>query len=283
MKNTNKNLMFATILILVLAVFAPQIKDLTGKIIDETSCDTIGERNNDLQLYCDLSYTPQPQKLDGSSCDNDFECISDVCQDDVCRPGLDFGDTDTGIDPDDEDGGSGSTNTGSSGGDRDPEWRATAGFCLSNWTCTKYTACVAGKKTRTCTDINDCEEPYAKPAEQMLCAPLIVPTCNDGILNQGEEEPDCGGPCEACATCFDNIQNCHGQQCEDEIDCGGPCMPCKHALPLILAIITGILVIILIILGIWYFKIRKTGDLIAENIEQFTGEEITKPKEPLRI
>lgn len=49
-------------------------------------------------------------------------------------------------------------------------------------------------------------------------------SCEDGILNQGEEKIDCGGPCEtACPTCFDKVKN----QKEVEVDCGGPCQPCQ--------------------------------------------------------
>lgn len=33
------------------------------------------------------------------------------------------------------------------------------------------------------------------------------PTCNDGIKNQGEEEIDCGGPCEKKCESMPNIQN----------------------------------------------------------------------------
>jgi len=44
-------------------------------------------------------------------------------------------------------------------------------------------------------------------------------TCVDGVLNQGEENVDCGGPCAACPTCSDGIQN----QGEQGFDCGGPC------------------------------------------------------------
>ncbi|MDT0606663.1 hypothetical protein [Croceitalea rosinachiae] len=50
-------------------------------------------------------------------------------------------------------------------------------------------------------------------------------TCNDGILNNGETEIDCGGPnCQPCTvtvnpTCTDGIQN--GD--EAGIDCGGSC------------------------------------------------------------
>jgi len=75
-----------------------------------------------------------------------------------------------------------------------------------------------------------------------------VPTCSDGIQNQGEARVDCGGPCNACPptcsdgeknqdetgvdcggticgacpTCDDNIQN----QGERGVDCGGPCSAC---------------------------------------------------------
>jgi len=58
------------------------------------------------------------------------------------------------------------------------------------------------------------------------------PTCNDGMLNQGEFELDCGGPCDPCpsqllvGTCIDGIKN----QGEEEIDCGGPCDSCKEKL-----------------------------------------------------
>lgn len=48
------------------------------------------------------------------------------------------------------------------------------------------------------------------------------PSCSDGIMNQGETGIDCGGPCQACGTCSDGIQN----QGETGIDCGGPCSPC---------------------------------------------------------
>lgn len=51
-----------------------------------------------------------------------------------------------------------------------------------------------------------------------------IPTCTDGIKNQGEISIDCGGPCSACPTCNDGIQN----QGEEDIDCGGPCNPCEE-------------------------------------------------------
>jgi len=52
---------------------------------------------------------------------------------------------------------------------------------------------------------------------------LALETCFDGIMNQGETNVDCGGPCGSCSNCNDGIQN----QGEVEIDCGGPCSPCS--------------------------------------------------------
>jgi len=62
------------------------------------------------------------------------------------------------------------------------------------------------------------------------------PTCNDGILNQGEDRIDCGGPCPPCPTCSDKIQNCHRMSdgtiiCEEGIDCDGPCPRCEIVIP----------------------------------------------------
>ena len=57
--------------------------------------------------------------------------------------------------------------------------------------------------------------------------PPPIPTCSDGIQNQGETQVDCGGPCPPCPvleTCNDGIQN----QNETGIDCGGVCPPCNN-------------------------------------------------------
>ena len=54
------------------------------------------------------------------------------------------------------------------------------------------------------------------------CIPSLA-SCNDEIQNQGEDDVDCGGPCDACPSCNDEIQN----QDEDEVDCGGPCDACQ--------------------------------------------------------
>ena len=171
----------------------------------------------------------------------------------------------------------------SNGGGRSPSWRGSSGVCVSNWTCTEWTACISDKKTRTCTDINDCqlEEPiYGKPSEEMLCQLSPTPTCTDGILNQNEENVDCGGVCEPCKTCDDGILNCHEGICEEGIDCGGPCMPCSwwkasKSPTFWIIFTTGILTIILLLLGFWYFKLRSSAQDIGD---KFTEQEFFKLK-----
>ena len=122
-------------------------------------------------------------------------------------------------------------------------------ICEELWDCTDWGACLpSGIQTRTCNDLAECGTEFRKPFESMdceyvgTCFDLIknchqdlceigvdcggpcsaCPTCFDGIQNQGETGIDCGGPCPICRTCFDGIQN----QGETGIDCGGPCPAC---------------------------------------------------------
>lgn len=58
-----------------------------------------------------------------------------------------------------------------------------------------------------------------------FCFSCQKPRCNDAVLNQNEEEVDCGGPCPPCYTCDDGLLN----QGETLVDCGGKyCEPCKN-------------------------------------------------------
>ena len=54
---------------------------------------------------------------------------------------------------------------------------------------------------------------------------LIPPNCFDGLLNNGEELVDCGGPiCEPCDPCENGVwDQVLGEQW---VDCGGECAPC---------------------------------------------------------
>ena len=98
-------------------------------------------------------------------------------------------------------------------------------FCEPRWTCTDWQSCQPGDvQARTCWDKNFCGKLTGKPIETQGCTYTEFPTCFDGIKNQDEILPDCGGICKDCPTCDDSIQN----QGEDSIDCGGPCPVCKE-------------------------------------------------------
>ncbi|CAF1437541.1 unnamed protein product, partial [Rotaria sordida] len=97
--------------------------------------------------------------------------------------------------------------------------------------CNVSTDCTSG----TCNSSNQCDGP----------------SCTDGILNQGEADVDCGGPCTPIRTCeigqhcnvstdctsgiCNSTNQCDGPSCSDgilnqgeaDIDCGGPCAPGK--------------------------------------------------------
>lgn len=151
--------------------------------------------------------------------------------------------------------------------------------CVPDWQCDDWSRCFKnGTQRRVCTDVNACQEEYIKyfwrECEYLeQCnnkiqdffyegSPLnedgvdcggpcpVCETCFDFILNNGEEEVDCGGPncdpcsncfngiqdydetgvdcggpvCDACPSCFDGIQN----QNETGVDCGGPCPVCRR-------------------------------------------------------
>jgi hypothetical protein len=80
-----------------------------------------------------------------------------------------------------------------------------------------------GFQTKTCTDALECDYLGNKPDEIEYCYYTENPSCSDSIKNchdgSCEVLVDCGGPCDACSTCTDGIQN----QKEEGVDCGGPC------------------------------------------------------------
>ncbi len=98
-------------------------------------------------------------------------------------------------------------------------YRAINSQCLEN----NWNDEFCGFQTRECKDVNNCNSLLNKPNEIQECYYTINPTCFDGIKNchSGSCEflVDCGGPCNACPTCSDNIKN----QGEEGVDCGGAC------------------------------------------------------------
>ncbi len=89
-----------------------------------------------------------------------------------------------------------------------------------------------GYQLRECTDVNSCQTSIDKPETFQYCYYTDDPSCSDNLLNchggMCEVLVDCGGPCEACASCSDQIQN----QGEQGVDCGGPCpFDCTEEVP----------------------------------------------------
>ncbi|MBN1275754.1 hypothetical protein JXA12_05715 [Candidatus Woesearchaeota archaeon] len=100
---------------------------------------------------------------------------------------------------------------------------STSSFtCTPKWKCGEWSDCfVNGTRYRECYDLNGCDYDDYHRVFWEECE--YVPTCHDGIQNNGEEGVDCGGPCPPCGTCHDGIQN----NDEEGVDCGGTyCEPC---------------------------------------------------------
>ncbi|MBD3310277.1 PQQ-binding-like beta-propeller repeat protein, partial [Candidatus Woesearchaeota archaeon] len=100
--------------------------------------------------------------------------------------------------------------------------------CQEYWTCKAWTLCnEQGMQYRKCTDQHHCGTNKSMPITERSC----TWHCEDGILNNGEQGIDCGGPCISC--CENGILN----RGEKGIDCGGPCPPCpeeEKPLPMLL-------------------------------------------------
>lgn len=96
--------------------------------------------------------------------------------------------------------------------------------CVHDWDCTEWSTCRNdGLQIRECVYAGTCPTEPAYPALSQQCA--YAGTCFDGMMNQNEEDIDCGGVCQPCfvaapaASCYDGFQN----QGERGVDCGGPC------------------------------------------------------------
>jgi len=126
-----------------------------------------------------------------------------------------------------------------------PDYSQILAKCsINNWN-----QIFCGVQTRECTDLRYCNTTDSKPTTLQECYYTREPSCKDEIKNchDGSCEllVDCGGPCPACPTCSDGIQN----QGEKGVDCGGPCIQCKLEKPQIRkSCLLYLLLIIIIIL-----------------------------------
>lgn len=143
---------------------------------------------------------------------------------------------------------------------------------------------ICGYQLQTCIDVNNCNVTTSMPNQLRECHFSTAPSCSDGIKNchDGSCEflLDCGGPCSACTTCSDGIQN----QGEAGIDCGGPCpneCPAETPRPNYLSrfllylldnkglfLISAIIVALLVILSIRLYKVY----ILERDVDKFEGE-----------
>jgi len=125
-----------------------------------------------------------------------------------------------------------------------------AGLVCDNFYCESFALCNGGGCGGSCAPCgagmpcsvpNDC---ISKSCKSGICA---LPSCSDGVQNNGETGIDCGGsscgPCldgggchkpEECISGVCKAGKCQASSCfdqtknggEEQIDCGGPCSPC---------------------------------------------------------
>ncbi|HLC78225.1 MAG TPA: hypothetical protein VJH92_03815 [Candidatus Nanoarchaeia archaeon] len=122
-----------------------------------------------------------------------------------------------------------------------------------------YDASTCGFQIRTCRDVRECVlSSLTQPSQIQYCYYTENPSCRDGLTNchgdSCELLVDCGGPCNACATCTDKKKN----QGEEGVDCGGPCpWRCVPSVPLLKRkeLIYGFLILLLLLIILIIIKL----------------------------
>ena len=154
------------------------------------------------------------------------------------------------------------------------EFNAIKNFCWNS----SYNETTCGFQTRKCQDLNRCNSNKSMPGLIRGCYYTEKPSCFDSIQNchDGACEilADCGGPCAACPTCSDKIQN----QGETGIDCGGPCPACEIEKPLIqksqvwYIILIILLILLMIILIIMIIRLSRVIRIEREFRKKHSSE-----------
>lgn len=134
-----------------------------------------------------------------------------------------------------------------------------------------------GYQTKSCEDFSVCETQFIKPVTLQECYYTEFPTCEDNIKNchDGSCEIfiDCGGPCGACPTCSDDIQN----QGENGVDCGGVCPSCEIETPFYKkgTLFFGLMVIIItlgtIVVVLVAYNILVSRNAMVDIISKYKG------------
>ncbi len=164
---------------------------------------TDGIQNQD-ETDVDCGGTVCPKCDKNENCTKNSDCKTNYCKNGVCkarpRPRVSGGGG----------GGRGRYVTAAQDLYGMPQQAETA--CYDDWICDPWSPCLDGIQTRECflNDYPECLLEMPKPETTQSCVmpepeyvPPAAPTCFDGIQNQDETFPDCGG--SMCKPCDPNL------------------------------------------------------------------------------
>jgi len=141
-----------------------------------------GERNND-EVDVDCGGSSCNGCEEGKACVLDKDCVTNFCQNRVCKVASCTDKAMNGLESDVDCGGQ---------------------------------ACSKCEKGRTCMKDSDCGTNYCNPVKK-VCED--APLCADKLLSEGETDIDCGGPCDKCKegkACVESSDCASGLSCVAE-------------------------------------------------------------------
>ncbi|MBW2974028.1 hypothetical protein KY346_06600 [Candidatus Woesearchaeota archaeon] len=151
-----------------------------------------------------------PPCANGQMCVRNRDCISNYCSNGICKKR-----------PTPSVGGGGGGGRGRPAeefyGTPLPSETISEAECFDDWICDPWGPCIAGLQERMCflNDYPECTLVLEKPITNQTCelppVPEAVPTCFDGIQNQDETFPDCGG--SICKPCDPGLPCILGRDC----------------------------------------------------------------------
>ncbi|MGD9276640.1 MAG: hypothetical protein PVJ67_05690 [Candidatus Pacearchaeota archaeon] len=186
--------------------------------------------------------------------------------------------------------------------------------CISNWSCGAWSGCEDNFQTRTCTDLDSCNDTSTKPLEQRYCSAetclqnwscgawsgcaggiqtrtcLDLNSCNN-LTGKPNETQSCLGNCVPAYSCTDWLpEKCDKTQtqtriCTDSNNCGSALdkpeesRECKADSHLFFIILVSVIVTVILFFGITLFiKIRKI--MKEKNSQNFNLTENNPSKQP---
>jgi cysteine-rich repeat protein len=187
-----------------------------------STCLPVGYRIiiSDVPSYCDI-YGIAPQKVnqenETQSCQNSYECSSNICSSGqcvelegfnavlikiLCRITTLFNTEENAYE--------------------NCVAQYVYGACVSSWNCSDWSVCAGGKQNRTCNDVKNCTTPNNLPNLTQSCSIIQSPVCGNNITEQGEECDDGnvinGDGCSENCT-IENVGLCGN----DVVDAGEEC------------------------------------------------------------